>query len=243
VSSPIHLDVLPAVKPGPARRRGRTVALIVVSVMALLAAASLAGVWLLRPAGLDAVAKRERPPVVTVPSTMAKPPSTKFTGDLRTLLLAKPAGAKSIEADQGSPDGTLTIDQLAQTYGNPAAAATWLKRVGYQRGIIRGWEERRGYQVFDAIYQFDTEGHCLTWMTDVAASYTEREELESTGNLENIYAGRYYVDKKLLNQRLRLTYAVLYRGAIAVALYIYTPINADLEYVKKLAQDQFDRLP
>src|SRR5215470_17884849 len=66
-------------------------------------------------------------------------PITGFTGDLRTLLLPRPATATNA-ADPKS-DGTITIEQAAASFGDPTQGMTQLRALGYERGAIEEWRE------------------------------------------------------------------------------------------------------
>ena len=61
-----------------------------------------------------------------------------FTGDLRDLLVPRPAGTKPWE-DFVSPDGNLTADQAADLFQDEAAMKEDLESMDFRRGAVNHW--------------------------------------------------------------------------------------------------------
>lgn len=179
----------------PRRRRGAVILISAMVAVILLAAGGTVAYLRLRPAAGTAVNAAASPttsptPVITVPPTT--PP---FSGDLRTLLLPKPAGAKAQANDHESTNGNVSIEQAAEVFGG-SDMVSQLRELGFQRGALTGWSDSKGYLVFIELYQFETPARTAEFVISTQAGFAEAKELESTAYFDGIQGGRWFVDKK-----------------------------------------------
>ncbi|WP_194921680.1 hypothetical protein [Catenulispora rubra] len=78
----------------------------------------------------------------------------KLDGDLRAVLLAKPAGAKDMTGF--APREWFTIGDLAEYYRNPSSALMKLNAEGFRRAARTGWTLADGTYVEIDLVQFRT---------------------------------------------------------------------------------------
>ncbi|MGA5039545.1 hypothetical protein ACPCA8_21115 [Streptomyces capoamus] len=74
------------------------------------------------------------------PLSAAQDRKVKADGDLRALLLRKPAGAGEFRPGRAT-DGWTGLAELADTYGDPADGYGWLLSKEFRRAAVTGWRE------------------------------------------------------------------------------------------------------
>lgn len=89
------------------------------------------------------------------------------TGDLRSYLLAVPAGAT---AEPVGDDGTITLDEDAATTGNPAKRKSTLLGYGFKGEAGRAWSAAGGSEVEIVLIQFDSPVNAGDYITDAEGS-------------------------------------------------------------------------
>ncbi len=101
------------------------------------------------------------------PSTANGTPSASgvaiHTADLRSYLLAVPAGAT---AEPVGDDGTITLDQDAANTGNPAKRKSTLIGYGFVGEAARMWSAADGSEVEIVLIQFNSTVNAVDYVTD-----------------------------------------------------------------------------
>ena len=182
-----------------------------------------------------------RPPATTPSAIAVAPPPPLFDGDLRTLLLPKPANARFV-AGRPSSGGVVSIEQVVEGFAAGPEMAADLRSLGFRRGATATWLDSKGYGVFVDLYQFDGESHALDFLLSTQGGYDEADELQSTAYVDNIVRGRWFVDKKLPGMKQQMS-GLFHRGAIWAQIVVYCPTKPDVKILLKLIQDQYGRLP
>lgn len=93
-------------------------------------------------------------PGIADPHDTTTDDGAKLDGDLRAVLLAKPAGAK--DATSFAPRDWFTIGDLAEYYRNPSSALMKLNAEGFRRAVRTGWSLADGTSVEIDLVQFRT---------------------------------------------------------------------------------------
>lgn len=86
------------------------------------------------------------------PHDAATDDGAKLDGDLRTVLLAKPTGAK--DTTGFAPRDWFGIADLAEYYRRPAEALAQLNMLGFRRAVRAGWTLTDGTEVEIDLVQF-----------------------------------------------------------------------------------------
>ncbi|MFF9025535.1 hypothetical protein [Streptomyces eurythermus] len=91
----------------------------------------------------------------SAPLPVARDRKVKTDGDLRRLLLKKPAGARA--AGSLAEGGWMSLDELAETYDNPAGGYGWLIEEEFRRAAAVTWTEGGTRLVEVRLLQFRQE--------------------------------------------------------------------------------------
>jgi hypothetical protein len=234
----------------PPKRRTGLIIGIVVAVLVIMGGGGYALTTVLTKSSADPGASPSDSPSPSVVPTSAEPspsPSptpTFFSGDLRTLLLPTPKGAKPWSKPV-SKDGNMTVDQYSTIFVDVKAAKQALVDGGYQRGAVKQWHATDDTLVEIEIIQFATEREAQDWCGGSEASardgnkdvnIADRGELNAVPNSAFMIAGK--ADK------YGFTFAAAFasKGNIMVEFKIWMP-HKNETYAKKLAGQQFDRIP
>ncbi|MEU6353542.1 hypothetical protein ABZ896_30160 [Streptomyces sp. NPDC047072] len=134
---------MPEDRPG-GRRRGRTTLLIAVAAVLGMVAGTCTGYLIQADREPTALPSLSQPTLVQAkgpapePLSAAEDRRVKMDGDLRKLLLKKPAGAKAADW-LGDDDGWMDLAAYAELYEDPAAA--FKDQVGdeFRRAAVVGW--------------------------------------------------------------------------------------------------------
>ncbi|MET9515312.1 hypothetical protein [Streptomyces sp. NPDC002994] len=146
----------------PPRRRGRTATLIA-SAAALGVLGGVCTGYVVQAGGAPTPLPALAQPVVAQaegkapdPLSAAQDRLVKTDGDLRKLLLKKPAGAKDWPSPPGN-DGWMSLMTYADGHGHPGDAFRNLLDSGFRRIAVRSWTESNGLDVEIRLVQFREE--------------------------------------------------------------------------------------
>ncbi|MEY9934294.1 hypothetical protein ABH926_008959 [Catenulispora sp. GP43] len=102
-------------------------------------------------------------PVAADPSDPNTDDGAKLNGDLRAVLVTKPAGAK--DAEDFTVRDWFTIADLAEYYQNPSDALERLNGLDFRRAVRTGWTTADGADVEVDLVQFRTSDEASSYCT------------------------------------------------------------------------------
>jgi hypothetical protein len=228
--------------PAPPRRRAGLVlgiaGLAVVAVLAALGAFAL----------VSRQEKNNNPtagsPTVspTAGASTPAPAQTDFFGDLRTLLLSRPANASAYDKPL-SKDGTLTADQIAQLYPNPNDVKQILTNDGFESAAVAQWVASDNSSVEIKLYAFAGDDGAYAWSNAEAHAYTDDATLHDESPINGIDASTLVVDPTPDSDGYILTVAIAVQHNVAMKIFVYQARKATESVTIQLAQQQFARIP
>ncbi|MGW4157992.1 hypothetical protein [Streptomyces sp. NPDC004788] len=240
--------------PAPRRRAGRAVALIAVAAVLGIVGGTAVGYGIqaereptplpaLNQKGLAYPAKPLPKGKEPEPLTVAEDRGLKTDGDLRKLLLPKPAGAR--KADFLPEDGWLSLASYASDFDGPAGEFQYLLDGGIRRVASEGWrtgefrftqinlvqfrsgstlgaaehaEDQRGFMQDDAGYGQPVKGS--------ADGRTYLLPVQRKSGYLDIYEARAYV----------------HRGDVAIEIFVTDTKKISQKEISSLAERQLERL-
>jgi hypothetical protein len=190
--------------------------------------------------GIGAAIPLAGPPVAAPTSAPPAPPllpGPVFHGDLRSLLLAPPAGTTATKG-LGGDDFTVTLNQAAAFYA--VNGQIYLFNLGFQRGASWKWTNG-GVTVLIVLLQFDNEVDAFRWKAGDVGQQAEDPRVGAQADLPTIAGARYAVQAKpndLFTVRVYVS-----RNDIGVILRVDTSGAADVPAAEALAEHQYGQLP
>lgn len=170
---------------------------------------------------------------------------TDHSGDLRSLLLARPAGARAC-ANLPTSDEQLTAEQEAAVSNpdKPTARAVSLKKSGFRRGALRCWIAADNTVVLVSLLQFDTVAHAVTYnvlnQRAVAHDYGKGTDVDAAAGVPGARVFRGPPQPQLPG------YAVIdvmaQRGDIVVDIGLAQPGTVAPATINEAIRGQYDRL-
>jgi hypothetical protein len=178
------------------------------------------------------------------PSTTPSPTNSPFAGDLRTLLVARPSGSTKDSNDgNGNADGTVSLDQAAQTYADADFGKTHMETMGYTQGATESWHEGDHYSVQIVLFQFRDPADTEEFVQKLEDGGDTDDFWDTRGDVSNVPNGRYYVSAKT-NNNGNYNFEIWFsKGGIAARMNGFGPNTTDVEKLKTLAQQQYALLP
>ncbi|MER6158301.1 hypothetical protein ABT147_22535 [Streptomyces sp. NPDC001868] len=180
------------------------------------------------------------------PLSAARDRKVRTDGDLRRLLLKKPAGAEKAEWLEGA-DGWLGIDTYADSYTDPNDKFGSLVNDEFRRAAVVGWKVGSSYSVEIRLVQFrqhnsmaavDTSNNHQSWAEEKPG--TDSWGIPGTGE------GRAYVhtrpDTEPGYQPLYGAEAHAWRGDVAMEIWVYGDRPIPKKTIMDLAERQMERL-
>jgi hypothetical protein len=192
----------------------------------------------------SAAAKPTRAVPTSAPATTpAAAPTTPagFTGDLRTLLLTKPAGATPL-SHEGAADGTLSLTEAAAPYTDSAQVAKEMRDLEYQQGAVTAWHDTKLRDVYVTLNQFRYEREAAQFAVELQLGLQNSSATDSSAYIDEIAAGRWFAEKKVPGNKTPV-HAVFIKDNIMVDITVFANNSADIDFTKKTAIDQYARLP
>ncbi|MEW1903579.1 hypothetical protein [Streptomyces sp. NPDC086147] len=249
-------DTAPGAAARPRRRVLRTVGLIAVAAVIGLVGGTAVGYGVQAQREPTALPPLNQPglaqPKPLPKGQKAKPlPASedlraKARGDLRKLLLPKPAGARN--ADAADTDGWMDVSAFTSMFDRPSGALDHQIGLGLRRVAVASWatgEHREvdvrliQYRANDVLgaqeYVEDQQGY----MPDEDFARNEGRELKGSTN------GRYYVfpvKRKAGYLDMYRARAYFHRGDIAVEIFIVDTKKISENDIRSLAERQLGRL-
>lgn len=178
------------------------------------------------------------------PLSAAQDRKVKVDGDLRALLLRKPAGAGAFPPG-GDMDGWAGLPELADTYGDPADGYGWLLSKEFRRAAVTGWHEgTRTVQI--RLIQFRQQEVFGARETAEDDDYWARQGGEAdSGAIPGTGDGMAYAYRKARTRygvRQYLARAHAWRGDVEMEIWIDDTKPVPKRAVLDLAERQMERL-
>ncbi|MGW1544553.1 hypothetical protein ACWCPM_30740 [Streptomyces sp. NPDC002309] len=236
----------------PPRRRGRTALLI--------AGAAVLGVVAGTCVGYQVQAGREPTPLPPLsqpvvpratgpapePLSAAQDRKVRVDGDLRKLLLKRPAGTKDADWQMGA-DGWLDITDYAGDFTDPTLKFNSLVTDEFRRAAVVGWETHDSYDVEIRLVQFRQEESLVAAdSADNHKGWAEKDDGVQSRPIPGTGEGMAYVDTR---PEGRPGYVPVYqaqahasRGDIAMEIWIYGERPVAMKTIMSLAERQMERL-
>ncbi|MBN0045117.1 hypothetical protein JS756_13550 [Streptomyces actuosus] len=258
---PADLPAAPAEAPaapgqGPAarrpRRRGRTVLLIGAAAVLGLVAGTCTG-YLVQadrePTRLPPLSQpllRQSGGKAPAPLSAAQDRKVRTDGDLRTLLLKKPRGAKDVDWLPGS-DGWIDLADHAEQYKKPAEMFGELVGREYRRGAVTGWNAGGNRTVEIELIQYrQQESTAAADMNASGQYWAEHEDHIDSWPIPGTGSGTAYVrtrpDTKPGYLPLYSARAFAYRGDIVMEIWVHDTEPLHKADILDLAERQMERL-
>ena len=183
-------------------------------------------------------------PTAQSPTPSPTPAFTAFSGDLRTLLVPRPTGAtKDSNTGNGNADGTVTLEQAAETYADPAFGKTHMQEFGFQQGATESWHESDKYSVQIVLFQFAKPDDTAEFVQKLEDGGDSDDFWDGRGDVDPIPNARYYVSAKV-NKNGNYNFEIWFsKGGIAARMNAFGPDKTDIDRLKTLAQKQYALLP
>ncbi|MFE1909216.1 hypothetical protein ACFW96_36930 [Streptomyces gardneri] len=177
------------------------------------------------------------------PLSAAEDHQAKAQGDLRKLLLPRPAGARAV-----GNDGWLSLADYADGFTRPEYALEFQLDVGIRRIATRSWEagEYRRVEIHLVQYRPDSSVGALDHVTEQQRYSVGEEGSGSLGEpVKGSGNGRYFVypvKRKAGYMDLHRARAFIQRGDIAITVLMSDTRKIAEKDIRSLAERQLERL-
>jgi hypothetical protein len=220
---------------GRPRGIGVVAAILAAAVVVALGVGTGVGL-LLRKSGATASTTAAATPPGN-PSPIAAP--GPFTGDLRTVLLAAPNDSMPPTTPL-SPDGNLSLDQVAAMYANPAEIRQLLTGLSFQAAAVAEWIEVDNPYVRIILYRFGSDTGAFKFAIEQQTGYSGYATQPPVSGID---------DSALLTQSTPdskgFVFSVVIASKANIAMLVIdgqlTTVNTSA--VSKVAQQQYQLLP
>ncbi|MET9955332.1 hypothetical protein ABZ135_27825 [Streptomyces sp. NPDC006339] len=239
------------------RRAGRTVALIAAAAVLGIVAGTAVGYGVqadreptpLPPLNQPALAYPAKPlpkGQQPTPLSAAEDRALKTEGDLRRLLVPRPAGAR--EAEFAQRDGWQDLASYAAGFKDESWMLEFLNESAVRRIAVRSWDSGENRTTTVQLVQFRPSD--LRGAADHAEdqmSYMDGEEHAGNGGdaLKGSGDGRYYlypVERQAGYLDLYTARAIFQRGDVMVDIHIFDTKKISKNDIRTLAEKQLERL-
>lgn len=254
VTEPVTEPVSEPGAPRPPRRAGRTVALIAVAAVLGIVGGTAVGYGVQAQREPTALPALNQPDLVHPSKPLPKgeepeplSPATdrglKTEGDLRKLLLPKPAGAKKTEWTPA--DGWLSVAAYSDEFERPSGAFEYLLSSDVRRIATTGWRTGTYKTTEINLVQFRS-GSALPAAEHAADQRTYRTDDSGYGHpIKGSAEGRTYllpVDREAGYLDLYQARAVFHRGDVMVEIFVTDTKKISQKEIDSLAERQLERL-
>ncbi|MCX5392157.1 hypothetical protein [Streptomyces sp. NBC_00094] len=249
-------DAAPSEAVRPRRRVLRTVGLIAVAAVLGIVGGTAVGYGVqaqreptpLPPLNQPALAYPKPLPKGQEPDPLpaSEDRQAKAQGDLRKLLVPKPAGAKKDEF--GDRDGWMSVREFASDFERAGEALSYQLELGIRRVAVTSWKtgENRLSSVRLVQYRPGDELGAQDHIEDQQGYMPEEEYANGEGEaLKGSADGRYYVfpvQRKAGYLDFYEARALFHRGDIAVEIFIFDTKKITEKDIRSLAEQQLGRL-
>jgi hypothetical protein len=160
----------------------------------------------------------------------------KLDGDLRAVLLAKPAGAN--DPTDFTPRDWFTIADLAEYFGKPDTALGRLNSYAFRRAARTGWTLKDGTGVEVDLIQFRSSDGALSFFT--MTGFPQDATAPTVQGTATGYVGR-YLSKDASGKYTG--YGLVRHGDVVVQVFVSSKRAVPAtDAIMKVTQDQADLL-
>ncbi|KKD07320.1 hypothetical protein [Streptomyces sp. WM6386] len=232
------------------RRRGRTTLLIAAAAVLGIVAGTCTGFLVQADREPTRLPSLSQPAVKQAkgevePLSAAQDRRVKTDGDLRKLLLKKPAGAKKADWLDAS-DGWMSLASYADAFEKPGGAFDDLVNDEFRRAAVTGWETGN-FTVTVRLIQYRQEEYIAAAdAVDDGQYWAEKEDSTDSWVVPGTEDGMAYVHHEPETEPgylpLYSAEAHAWRGDIAVEVWIYDTKPITKKKIMDLAERQMERL-
>ncbi|MFF7181797.1 hypothetical protein [Streptomyces sp. NPDC008121] len=250
-------ETAPEPAPAPRRRGARTIGLIAVAAVLGLVGGTAVGYGIQaerEPTPLPALNQLDLAyPAKPLPKGQEPKPlsaaedrGVRMDGDLRKLLLPKPAGARA--AEFRAADGWMRVASYAGGFKDEGYMLEFLNESRVRRVAERSWQTGEHRETVIHLVQFspsDTLGAAdhaegqMDYMPEDDHAGNAGDPVKGSGN------GRYYlypVEKKAGYLDFYEARAILHRGDVMVDIHVFDTEKISKKDIRTLAERQLERL-
>ncbi|MEW2252722.1 hypothetical protein AB0907_36030 [Streptomyces sp. NPDC006975] len=243
----MEVTEVPPERPAPRRRRGRTALLVTGAAVLGLVAGACAG-YLIQadrePTALPSLSQpalRQAAGPAPTPLSAAQDRKVKIDGDLRKLLLEKPAGAKEVPGLSTKPAWEDLADYAA-AFNEPGNAFDTNAAQEFRRAAAVHWLVGSTYVVDIRLVQFRQEESVGALQSvDNDQYWAGKEEDTDSWPLPGTDGGMAYVHHRA-DDGVYSAEAHAWRGDIAVQIWVYDSKPVSKAKIMDLAERQLERL-
>jgi hypothetical protein len=178
-----------------------------------------------------------QPPGTVIDSSAQLP-----AGDLRTLLEPPPATSRPFSKPM-SADGTLTKQQVAGAFDDPAGVLAVLDQYHWTAGAVAQWHNSDDSQVTIKLYRFDTPEDAQAWFDYVRPGYTSDVSRIDQSPITGIAGSGMYRTKSADSKGYILTNGVAVHGSIYMIVFVWQLDRQNRSDAINIMRQQFYRLP
>ncbi|MFE7584278.1 hypothetical protein ACFU5Y_22285 [Streptomyces gardneri] len=170
----------------------------------------------------------------------------KAQGDLRKLLLPKPAGAKKTEFTDG--DGWMPVNDFASQFKGPSEVLGYQLDLGIRRIAVTSWmtDEHTATEIRLIQYRSSDVLGAQEFIEDQQMYMPDEDYAAGEGTaLKGSEHGRYYVfpvQRKAGYMDIHEARAYFHRGDIAVEIFVVGTKKISEKDIRSLAERQLGRL-
>ncbi|MFE3515361.1 hypothetical protein [Streptomyces sp. NPDC059166] len=250
----------PPVAPGRMRPRGRTALIIAAAALLGISAGTAVGYGIQAerpPTPLPALSQAELAyPAKPLPADKVPPPlpasqdhQVRTDGDLRKLLLDRPAGWSEDKDADWLNDGWMTVGDLARDFREEDYMFEYFLESDIRRIAGASWVKGADREAEIRLVQFSSGTHTSAEeFADGQRAYMGSPE-RGAGNeghpVKGSGAGRYYlyeVDRKPGYEPFYQARAVMNRGDIMIEINLYDSRPISKKDIRTLAERQLERV-
>lgn len=227
------------------RRRGRTALLIAGAVALGLVAGTCTGYLVQADRAPTKLPSLSQPTLAQAkgagpePLSAAQDRRVQTDGDLRKLLLKRPAGARDALYTDGR-DGWLDLAAYSERFTKPEVEFSYLVSEEFRRAAVTSWREGSTRDVEIVLTQYRQEENLgASVVSSEADYYAKRESGSDSWDIPGTGDGKAYVHR---TQGVYSAEAHAWRGDIAVEIWIYDIKPIPKKEIMDLAVRQMERL-
>ncbi|MEV6481599.1 hypothetical protein [Streptomyces sp. NPDC051576] len=236
----------------PPRRRGRTTLLIAVAAVLGVVAGTCTGFLVQADRAPDKLPSLAQQTLTQAkgpapePLSAAQDREVKVDGDLRKLLLKKPAGARAADYTVGI-DGWMSLEEYAETYDKPDSALGELTASEFRRVAVTTWQATSTRSIEIRLVQYRQENDLAAADAAKDAYYLSgRESHTDSWPIPGTGDGMVYVHNSPKREAGYLdeyqAEARAWRGDIALEMWVSDTKPVPKKTIMDLATRQMERL-
>lgn len=231
----------------PPRRRGRTTLLIATAAALGLVGGACAGYLVQadrKPTKLPSLSQptlRQAKGPAPEPLSAAQDRQVRLDGDLRKLLVRRPAGSREERFYGGGDKGWLSLARYAEFFERPDSEFRYLIAQEFRRAAVTSWQQD-GMYVTVRLVQFRQDSvRGPVKATESSSSYAEEVPATDSWSLPGTGDGMAYTHRRPEGGMYNAE-AYAWRANVAVEIFVYDNKPVPKKTIMDLAKKQMERL-